>query len=376
MSALTRIDSYQRKHRWAGFSLAVVYKYFDDQGPYLAALITYYAFVSLFPLLLLSVTLLGFALNGDPELQQRILGSALAQFPIIGDQLRDHINPLGGNTNALVVGIVGALYGGLGVAQAGQNAMNKVWGVPRNKRPNPFMARARSLLQLVVLGSGVLLTTALTGATTGSQELGFQPSAAQRILPIAGAFCVNFLLFLVSFRLLTSRAVTVRHVLPGVLVAAVGWQSLQFFGTYYVSNVLKDSSQTYGLFALVLGLVAWIYLAAVLVVFAAEINVVSADRLWPRALLTPFTDNVELTPGDKRVHQLREERAAQGVAAHRRELRRAAQPRPRPRRSAGRRDRGYRLDFRRGVTTPRWTDAAPPRRSRPPCSGQASAACA
>ncbi len=302
MSAVTRIDSYQRKHRWAGFSLAVVYKYFDDQGPYLAALITYYAFVSLFPLLLLGVTLLGFALNGDVELQQRIVGSALGQFPIIGDQLGDNIDPLSGNTTGLVVGIVGALYGGLGVAQAGQNAMNKVWGVPRNRRPNPFMARARSLLQLIVLGTGVLLTTALTGATTGSEELGFSPSTSDRILPIMGAFVVNFLLFLVSFRILTSRAVTIRHVLPGVAVAAVGWQSLQFFGTYYVSTVLKNSSQTYGLFALVLGLIAWIYLAAVLVVFAAEINAVSTDRLWPRALLTPFTDNVEPTAGDERAY--------------------------------------------------------------------------
>jgi inner membrane protein YhjD len=302
MSAVTRIDDYQREHRWAGFSLAVIYKYFDDQGPYLAALITYYAFVSLFPLLLLSVTILGFALNDDPELRERILESALGQFPIIGDQLRDTVNPLSGHATGLMVGILGALYGGLGVAQAGQNAMNKVWGVPRNARPNPIKSRVRSLMLLLVLGTGVLLTTALSAATTGNQELGFQLSGRERALPITGAIIVNFILFLSSFRILTSRHVTIRHVLPGVIVAAVGWQLLQTFGTYYLSHVLKESSQTYGLFGLVLGSIAWIYLGAVLVVFAAEINVVSTERLWPRALLTPFTDNVKLTPGDEKAY--------------------------------------------------------------------------
>lgn len=302
MGAVTRLDEYQRRHRWAGFSLAVVYKYFDDQGPYLAALITYYAFVSLIPLLLLSVTILGFLLSGDPELQRQILHSALGQFPIIGDQLGDRVNPLGGHAAGLVVGILGALYGGMGVAQAGQNAMNKIWGVPRNSRPNPIKSRFRSLMLLLVLGAGVLLTTVLSAATTGNQELGFQLSGFQRAAPIIIAFVVNFGLFLASFRILTSRHVTIRHVLPGVCVAAVGWQLLQTFGTYFISHVLKESSQTYGLFGLVLGLIAWIYLGAVLVVLSAEINAVSTDRLWPRALLTPFTDNVELTAGDQRAY--------------------------------------------------------------------------
>jgi membrane protein len=302
MSAVTRMDRYQRRHRWAGFTLAVIYKYFDDQGPYLAALITYYAFVSLFPLMLLGVTILGFLLSGNPDLQANILNSALGQFPIIGDQLRSTVNPLSGHTAGLVIGVLGALYGGLGVAQAGQNAMNKIWGVPRNARPNPIKARVRSLLLLVVLGTGVLLTTALSAATTGNQQLGFQLSGLQRVMSILGALVVNFLLFLSSFRILTSRPVTVRQVLPGALVAAFGWQLLQTFGTYYVAHVLKHSSQTYGLFGLVLGLVAWIYLGAVLVVLSAEINVVATDRLWPRALLTPFTDNVELTAGDERAY--------------------------------------------------------------------------
>ena len=109
--AVEAIDAYQRRHRWLGFPLAVVYKFGDDQGPYLAALITYYGFLSLFPLLLLLVTILGFVLQGDPHLQDELLDSALAQFPVIGSQLRENVHSLTGSGTGLAVGIVGTLYG-------------------------------------------------------------------------------------------------------------------------------------------------------------------------------------------------------------------------------------------------------------------------
>jgi membrane protein len=120
-----RLDRFQRKHQWAGFPLAVAYKYFDDFGAYLAALLTYYGFVSLFPLLLLLSTVLGFVLSGDQRLQHEVLTSALQQFPLIGEDLA-RPKHLGGGTVGLIVGIAGSLYGGLGVAQAFQYAMNTV----------------------------------------------------------------------------------------------------------------------------------------------------------------------------------------------------------------------------------------------------------
>ena len=79
MAFAERPDRFQRKHPWAGFPLAVVYKYFDDSGAYLAAMLTYYAFVSLFPLLLIASTILGIVLSGDPKLQHELLSSALQQ---------------------------------------------------------------------------------------------------------------------------------------------------------------------------------------------------------------------------------------------------------------------------------------------------------
>ena len=148
---LDALDGYQRTRRWVGFPLAVTYKFTDDQGAYLAALITYYGFLSLFPLLLLLVTILGFALQDDPQLQAQLLDSALGQFPVIGAQLRDNVHSLTGSGAGLAVGILLTLYGCLGVAGATQNAFNRAWAVPRNRRPNPFTARLRSLLLLPCL---------------------------------------------------------------------------------------------------------------------------------------------------------------------------------------------------------------------------------
>ena len=99
MAITERLDQFQRRHRWAGFPLAVVYKYFDDFGAYLAALLTYYGFVSLFPLLLLLSTILGFVLSGDQRLQHEVLTSALHQFPVIGGDL-DQPKRLGGARSA------------------------------------------------------------------------------------------------------------------------------------------------------------------------------------------------------------------------------------------------------------------------------------
>ena len=298
----TALDRYQRRHRWAGLPLAVLYKFIDDQGNVLAALITYYAFVSLFPLLLLLVTVLGYALHGSEHLQLQVLNSALSQFPVIGDQLRTNIDPLQGKVLGLVVGIVGSLYGGLGVAQACQNAMNKVWAVPRHARPNLLKARGISLLLLLLLGTGVLATTVLSALTTSASAYGSDLGVGARILSTVLSVAVNAVLFVVAFQLMTAEHITVAQVRGGALAAAVLWQLLQVVGTYYVGHELRGASATYGVFGLVLGLIAWIHLGALVIVMCAEYSVVRARKLWPRNLLAPFTDNVRLTEGDRRAY--------------------------------------------------------------------------
>jgi inner membrane protein YhjD len=292
------LDRLQRRHPKVGLPIAVVYKYVDDSGGYLAALITYYAFVSLFPLLLVFTTVLGIVLTGHAGLQHDIEASALSQFPVIGDDLGQP-RRIGGGTVGLVIGLLGAVYGGLGVAQATQYAMNTVWAVPRNDRPNPLKARALSLLMLATVGVAVLGTTALSAlGTSNVGSLG----PLLRIALVASAVAINTAVCLYVFRLAPARRLTHHDVLPGALAAAVSWQLLQTFGVAYVGRVIRNASATNSVFAVVLGLLAFLYLTAVATILCLEINAVRVDRLYPRALLTPFTDNVDLTTGDERAY--------------------------------------------------------------------------
>jgi membrane protein len=295
---IERLDKLQRRHPILGFWIAVIYKFVDDQGGYLAVLITYYAFLSMFPLLLLLTTTVGIVLEGDPELQKTVIDSALSQFPVIGDQLGTP-QELSGGTAAIVIGVLGALYGASGIGQATQHTMNTAWQVPRNSRPNPILSRLRSLVLLILIALALIATTVLStygglaGPLNKSQSFGVALSAV----------VMNSVIFAVAFKLsTTSKNVTYRDVFPGAIVMGVVWQLLQTFGTVYVNVVVKNASTTNSVFAVVLGLLAYFYLAASALVISAEINAVHKHRLYPRALLTPFTDNVDLTRGDRKTY--------------------------------------------------------------------------
>jgi len=295
------LDRWQRQHPVAGFPIAVVFKLFDDQGTYLAVLMTYYGFLSLFPMLLLLASILGFVLQNDAHLQQQILHSTLSQFPIIGDQLRQP-QGLHGSAVAVVIGGVTALYGALGVAQATQNAMNVAWAVPRNRRPNPLKVRLRSMVLIVTAGSAVLATTMLSAIGSSAHSFRGDISGGAALLATVAAFIVNIAVFIIGFRISTARKLSTRDALPGAIVAALIWQTLQLSGTAYFGHVVKNASATYGAFAVVLGLLAWLFLASLGIVLGAEINVVRVKKLYPRALLTPFTDDVDLTSGDRHAY--------------------------------------------------------------------------
>jgi YihY family inner membrane protein len=267
------LDRFQQRRRWLGFVAAVIKKFGDDQAGQLAALISYYAFVSIFPLLLVMVTVLGFVLQGNPAEQQRILNGTLGQFPILSDQLKLH--SLKGSTFALVIGIAGALLAGLGVTNTTQNAFNRIWDVPFKHRPNFLFARLRGLGMLAILSTVAagFVGTASHGATAV-------------VVGVLVAFVLNLAVFMTAFKLLTAADVDWRELLPGVVVAAVCWQLLQHLGGYYLDHELKRTGPLYGVFAFVLGLLAWLYLGAQLTIFAAEINVVKARRLWPRSFFS------------------------------------------------------------------------------------------
>ncbi len=278
---ISAFDRLQQRRPALGFPLAVLQKYSEDQGAYLAATITYYTFFALFPLLLVMTTVLGFVLRGHEHLYSSIVDSALGQFPIIGSEIK--LGRLQGNTVALVIGLAVALWAGMGVFLASQNAMNRLWGVPHARRPDFLRARARSLLLMVLLGGGMVATTVLGAIAGAGAGLGADFGVLWKIGSFALTAVVNFGLFWIGFRVLAARSVTWRQLRGGAIAAAVLYGGLQALGGYYVDHVLRGASNTYGTFALVIGLLSWIYLGAHIMLLAAEANVVAARRLWPRS---------------------------------------------------------------------------------------------
>ncbi|HET6171290.1 MAG TPA: YihY/virulence factor BrkB family protein [Gaiellales bacterium] len=268
------IAGLQARHPSFALVMAVGRKYSEDRAGYLAAAIAYYAFLSIFPLMLVLVTLLGYALQGDPGMQRRVLDSALADFPVIGPQLRDNVHSLTGSAPALVIGLAVALWAGTGVCLALEHAFDFIWGVPRKRRSNFVWARLRALAWLAVLGVVTVAGGAAgaLGTSTASYEVWL------RLLGIGVSLALSLTIFLTSFRVLTSASPSVREVLPGAIVAAIAWEVLLTVGGYYVSHQLQHASSTYGVFALVIVLLGWLYLAAMIAVLAAELNSVLARR--------------------------------------------------------------------------------------------------
>ena len=297
---LDAVDRGQRRFPPLSVPLAVVYKFYDDQGNYLAAIITYYSFVAIFPLLLLGTSILGFVLQGNPGLETDLLDSALRQFPIIGDQLGQP-EGLQGSTAGVVIGSLVALYGALGLGQALQNALNIAWSVPRNSRPNPLLLRLKSLFLLLTAGVAVLVLSILSALSSTTEVFGTTISSYRWPILIGSILIVTTVLA-VLFQFGAARSHNFRSAIPGALTVALLWQLLQYFGALYVTNVLSSTSTMNKTFGLVLGLIGLLYIAAVMGVLGIEVNVVLSRRLWPRALLTPFTDNVDLTDADKRAY--------------------------------------------------------------------------
>jgi len=303
-----RVDRFQQRHTVIAFPWAVMQKFGNDQAGGKAALIAYYGLFALFPLLLLLATVLGFVLSGNPALRDQLINSALGSFPVIGDQIRSQVHPLEGNTTALIIGIVGTLYGSLGIGFAMQNAMNTVWNIPFVRWPNIWLRYARTFGIIGLFGVAVIASTALTAFATAVAT-----GMTARLVALAGAVLLNLALFLLAFMVLTAEPLRPRDVAAGAICATVLWQTLQLIGTWYVTRGLQKASATYGIFAVVITLLSWLYLGAQLTMLAAEINVVLRYRLWPRSITQP-----PLTRADRlmleRLAQMEVRRPEQRVA--------------------------------------------------------------
>jgi YihY family inner membrane protein len=276
---LRHLDAFQQRTPFLALPLGVVKKFSDDEGGSMVSLIAYRAFFSLFPLLLLMATILGYVLAGDEDLRREVVNSTLSQFPIIGNQLKG--GSLQGSGIALAVGLVGSLLAGLGVVLETEQTFDRCWGVPDEGKRGFLGSRLRALMLLVVLGGLAVVSTVVSGLAAGGADF---LGAGGEVVGVLIATALNLFVFGVVFRLLTNDTVPTRALVPGVIVATVGWEVLQLLGGWYISHEVKNASAVYGTFALVIGLLAWIHIGVTFVVLGAETNVVRTRRLWPRPL--------------------------------------------------------------------------------------------
>jgi YihY family inner membrane protein len=277
-----RVDAFQQHHRVPGFAFGVVKKFGDDRAGSLAALIAYYSFLAVFPLLLLLVTILGFVAQNNADFRDRLVQSTLADFPIIGDQIARNVSSLRATGFGLVISLIGLAWGSLGFTQAGQHAMAEVWNVRGVDRPGFFPRLARGASIIGVLGLGAIVTTILSGFGVFNSTM-----PAFRGLTVLVSMILNVAISLAGFRLLTPKVVRTRDLVPGAVLAGLAWSVLLLIGGYLVSQRLERASEIYGLFAIVLGLLFWLSLGAQMGLYAAELNVVLARRLWPRSIVQP-----------------------------------------------------------------------------------------
>ena len=289
-----RIDALQQRHRVLAFPYAVHKRFTEDRGRHFAALISYYGFFSLFPLLLAFVSVLGVVLRGRPDLQRDLLDSALGRFPVIGTQLKlgDETNnaAIAGNGWALAFGLGAAIWAGLGVVYAAQDALDTMWNVPRVKRPNFLVKRLRALAMLGVVGAGTVAGSAIAGIATQLDDL----AGIARVATTLGTVVINAASLLVAYQLLSVAHHSWRTQLPGAIVGGTALVVVQILGGWYLNTVVSGASDTYGTLAAVIGLLTWLALQARILLYAAEINVVLALNLWPRTMRDDDPLNKEL----------------------------------------------------------------------------------
>ena len=276
---IDRVDAWHRRVAPLAVTFAVLKKFGDDKGGQLAMLLAYKGFFSLFPLMLAFVNALGLLLRNNEDLQNQLIDSVLGNVPVIGNEIAKETGALGGSVFVLIASILVSVWAGLGLLDMLQESLNTMWEVPQFDRPPWLLRRLRDLPGALLIAACAVLSGAGRWLLAGdaSQALRWFMSAALAIL--AGAVG-----YLGLHAVLCARKIPLRNQLPGALATGVGWWALQSLGGFYVTRIVTQSSDTYGVFVLVLGLLSWSYLLGTLYLYSVEFAAVLYDKRWPRSL--------------------------------------------------------------------------------------------
>jgi len=270
-------DRLQRKHGVLGFPYAVVKKYGDDAGGREAALITYYGFLSIFPLLLLGVAVLSRVLNDNPDLRDRFIDAIVPEA--LQSTVEHSLAAMPTSTIPFVLGLLGLLYSGTGVVFSVYQTLNHVAAVPHRLRA-PFLSRY--IRVFVMLGTLLLGGLAVGALTVVATALPGQPGV-QRAAAVLGSALVIFGVLLLAAKLLLVRPAPVRVLWPAAVLGTVVVTLVLTVGAPLLARLVAKAGPVYGSFATVAGMFALLYLVGQGLVYAAEVAAVRYARLWPRA---------------------------------------------------------------------------------------------
>lgn len=232
-----------------------------------AALLAHYGFLSVFPLLAVMTTILGFVLENAKSVRQRIVDSVFSNLPFIGEQIQKDPSQIQGNVLVLVAGLATALWAGTKCFVAAQNGMNDIWEVPEHDRPNLAKSRGRALIAIGFVGLAQVASATVTGIVAISGV-----SWLNRILLVLAAIAINIGVLLEAYRVLTARPLNRRQLLPGAVGAGLGFSVLQLIGTTIVQRAITSSTPVYGNFATVIALLSWLTMHAVVALLGVEAN--------------------------------------------------------------------------------------------------------
>lgn len=298
---LARLDAFQQRHRTFAFPYAVVRKYGDDEAGHQAALITYYGFLSLFPLLIVATSVVDLIAQHNMHLRAKLLADINTYFPIVGNQLQSSVHAHSKTGLALLLGVLVTVYGARGIADAVRGALDHAWAVPRVKRSGFPVNTLKSISLLFGAGLGLLVTSFLASYATSALGHSF----VFRVVPIIITIGLLYLIFMYTFLIGTSRRHRRKDLRLGAIIAATGLLILQTLGGYLITHQLHNLQGLYGQFALVLAILFWIYLQAQVLTYAIEISVVHTYKLWPRGLT-----GKPITAADQKAYRMYAEKEA------------------------------------------------------------------
>jgi len=232
-----------------------------------ASVLAFFGFLSIFPLMLAATTILGFVLEGNEELQQELIDGALADIPVLGEQLQNDPTSLTGNWWALIIGLGGALWSSTKAFVGLQGALDDVWEVHVDQRDAMPKQRGKALLGLLFIGAAQVGTIAISTLVNAAGL----PSVG-RVALLLATVLINIAVLAAMYRFLTAAEPTWGDVWPGAVAAGITFALLQYFGTAIVDRIQEGASSTYGSFALVLGIVTWLSFLAISSLMSAEFN--------------------------------------------------------------------------------------------------------